>query len=131
MPTFRKRGENSTTVALIPSICHRRLVVYSRNDNDVGWAIRDFITNSFLENENSHRSRIDIEDEIDLNHSEYPPFYAVNELANAQRWELYLVLRTLAHMRCQNHNFDTTAVVAAPGDTWGNITLAGWMPLKL
>jgi hypothetical protein len=74
MPVFRRRGENATSVALIPSICHQRLVVYSRNDNDGGWAIRDFITNKILENENSRRVRADIEAEIstDITRSSRP-----------------------------------------------------------
>jgi hypothetical protein len=131
MPVFRTRGENSTTVALIPNICHQRLVVYSRNNNNGGWAIRDFITNKILEDENSQRARADIENEIDLNYSEYPPFYAVDDPTHANRWEVYLILRTLAHLRIQSKNYDTTAVVSLSNDRWNDIASAGWIPVAI
>jgi hypothetical protein len=131
MPIFRRRGENAATVALIPSVCHQRLVVYSRNDNTSGWAIRDFLTNKLLENERSGRVRLDIETEIDLHHSEYPPFYAVDDPGHAQRWELYLILRTLAHLKTQGRNYDLRPVVSAPGDTWADIMTNGWTALSL
>ncbi len=131
MPVFRRRGENATSVALIPSICHQRLVVYSRNDNDGGWAIRDFITNKILENENSGRVRADIEAEIDRNYSEFPPFYNVDDVTHAARWEVYLALRTLAHQELHHHNYDTTPVLSATSDTWTDIVPTGWAPLTL
>ena len=131
MPVYRTRGENSTTVALIPTICHTRLVVFTRNDNDGGWAIRDFITNKILEDENSRRVRADIENLIDLNYSEYPPFYAVDKSAHAERWSVYLILRTLAHLRIQSQDCDTTPVIPLPNDQWNDIVTTGWAPVSL
>jgi hypothetical protein len=116
---YRTYGINSVTVTLIPSICHERLVVYSANTtNTTGWAIRDFITNRMLDNEHSNRTRTSIETEIDANCNEFPPFYSVDPLGHAERWELYLILRTIAHHRRHSTVIDMTPPVAATGDTW-------------
>ena len=129
---YRIYGINRVTVAFIPSICDERLVVYSANiRNPNGWAIRDFITNRWLENEHSARTRASIETEIEANYSEYPPFYSVADLTHAARWEIYLVLRTIAYHRRNNAHYNM-AFLAAPGDTWGPIVQTQpWMPLVL
>jgi hypothetical protein len=129
----RTCGKNSVCVLLLPSICHQRLVVYSANTtNTTGWAIRDFIANSMLDDEHSGRSRAAIEAEVLANYSEYPPFYNVEDPGHAERWEVYLVLRTLAHFRRHSAHYDTTPVAAAPGDTWMPILpVPPWVPLVL
>lgn len=130
---YRTHGKNSVTVALIPSICHERLVVFSANNSGNGWAIRDFITNRILEDEHSvARTRAIIEAEINTNYSEYPPFYDVEHPTHAPRWELYLVLRTIAHHRRNNRNINITPPMAVAGDTWNPIQPEPpWTPLTL
>jgi hypothetical protein len=130
---YRRYGINDVAVALIPSICHERLVVFSANTtNTTGWAIRDFVTNRMLDNEHSGRARVDLETEIDRNYSEYPPFYNVEALGHAERWELYLILRTIAYHRRLNAAYDTSIPVAAAGDTWVTIVpQLPWTPLVL
>lgn len=129
---FRTYGINQATVALIPSICNERLVVYSANTaNSTGWAIRDFITNRMLDDERSARSRTSIETEIAAHYSEYPPFYNI-EAGHAERWEVYLVLRTIAHHRRHSAAYNMSPPVAAPGDTWIPIAAQPpWTPLVL
>lgn len=129
---YRTYGINQVTVALIPSICNERLVVYSANStNTTGWAIRDFITNLMLDDEHSGRIRTSIETEIAANYSEYPPFYNV-ESRHAALWEIYLVLRTIAHHRRHSAAYDMTPPVIATGDTWVPIPRQEpWTPLVL
>lgn len=130
---YRTYGINNVTVALIPSACNERLVVYSANiTNTTGWAIRDFITNRMLDNEHSARTRTSIETEIAGNYSEYPPFYNVDDPGHAARWEVYLVLRTIAHHRRHSAAYNKTPPVAATGDSWVPIgPEPPWMPLVL
>ncbi|NQT39999.1 MAG: hypothetical protein HQ581_21070 [Planctomycetes bacterium] len=131
---YRTRGHNSVTVALVPSICYKRLVVFSVNtENTTGWAIRDFITNQMLEDEHSGRTRTSIETEVAENYSEYPPFYNVTAPDHAERWELYLILRTIAHHRRHHAACDMTAPDAAQGgDDWIQIAPEPpWAPLVL
>lgn len=130
---YRTYGINSVTVALIPSISNERLVVVSANTtNTTGWAIRDFITNRMLVDEHSGRTRTSIETGIAANYSEYPPFYSVDDPSHAERWELYLVLRTIAHHRRSSAAYNMTAPATAAGDTWVPIAPEPpWTPLVL
>ena len=108
-------------------------MLFSANTtNTTGWAIRDFITNRLLDDEHSSRTRISIETEINANYSEYPPFYNVEDPGHAERWELYLILRTIAHHRRHNSTFNMMAPVAAAGDAWVPISPEPpWAPLVL
>jgi len=107
--------------------------VYSANNNNAtGWALRDFMTNRILDNEHSDRMRKSIETEIIANYSEYPPFYNVEDAGHAVRWELYLVLRTIARHQRHDAAYDMAPPVAAPGDTWVQIAPElPWIPLVL
>ena len=119
-------------MVLLPSICHQHLVVLSVNDGTGGWTIWDFITNRKLENERSSRLLRDIETEADVNHGEYPPFYNLEDPGHPERWELYLILRTIARHRRHSSNYDLTPPVAAPGDVWRPILPEPpWTPLTL
>jgi len=99
---YRRYGGRNVAVVLLPSICHQHLVVLSVNDGTGGWTIWDFITNRKLENERSSRLLRDIETEADANHGEYPPFYNLEDPGHPERWELYLILRTIARHRRHN-----------------------------
>ena len=129
----RAWGGKLVSVVLVPSICHERLVVFSVNaKNATGWAIRDFIANRILDDEHSVRTRASIEAEIRWSHSEYPPFYSVGDPGHAERWELYLILRTSAHYRRQDAKYDTAPPRAVQGDTWQPISPEpAWKPLEL
>ena len=120
---YRQRGFNLVSVVLVPSICYERLVVFSANaNNETGWAIRDFIDNRMLDNEHSARTRASVEAEIRRNHSEYPPFYNVGDPGHAERWEMYLILRTSAHHRLTTIECSTTPPNSVQGDTWRAIS---------
>jgi hypothetical protein len=132
---YRKRGENSVSVVLMPNVCGQRLVVLSVNDNTDGWAVRDFITNKILEDEASGRTRAQMEAEVlpvPPGHSEYPPFYNVTDVLHFQTWELYLILRSNAFHRRNDDWYDTTTPVNAAFGRWDDLDKRpGWTPIHL
>ena len=111
----------------MPTICGERLVVLSVNTNTGGWAIRDFITNKILEDTPTGKSRQQIEQEVVC--SEYPPFYNAEEPADHDRWELYLILRTIAHHRRHDRTYDTTPPNNAFGQ-WRDM-IPNWQAVQL
>lgn len=125
----RKRGKNTTYVVLMPEICSQHLVVLSINDKTGGWAIRDYLTNSILEDERSPRSRHEIESKV--SHEEFPPFYNVEDELHFSAWEIYLVLRTFAYLRKNSPGYDTSSPNTSYGEWMPIPRRDPWRPVKL
>lgn len=124
---YRNYGGNRASVVLLPALCGQRFVFLSVNNNTGGWAVRDFITNRLLVNERSEQSWQNIEHEVQ--YSEYPPFYNVDDHSHFAHWELYLILRTIAHYQRNDQQYDIVPPNPAFG-MWVAIS-RNWQALQL